>query len=373
MRRLVCARQMVTPEESYSETGVVIEDGKIQALGRRQELEVASGTRTDDYGDAVLAPGLIDIHVHGGAGVDVMTTEATGIERLRHHLAQHGVTSFVATTMTAPWDKLAAAVERLGSAGLGIHLEGPFLSSERRGVHPEADLLAPRPERLRELWAASGGQIRIITLAPELEGAAELIAEAVKLGIRVSMGHSDATVEQARTAIVEGACHVTHTFNAMRPLHQREPGLLGLALADAELSAEIIADGQHVDPMLVSLFLQVKAEGKAMLVSDGISATGMGDGEYSLGGIEVRVKDGCCRAGGQLAGSVLTLEQAVANVRRWTGWDWARAIRLATLNPASLLGWTSKGRLEVGADADVAVFSPQGKIMATYVAGRLEN
>lgn len=373
MKRVLYARQLVTPRETISDAALLLEDGVIAAVGTRATVRVPEGSRSDDYGDAVLAPGLVDIHVHGGAGVDIMDADPAALAQLRHHLARHGVTSFLATTVTAPWPRVLATVERLGKAGLGIHLEGPFLSPQRRGVHPEGDLLLPSLTRLDELWDRSGGNIRLITLAPELEGAREFIAAARRLDIRVSMGHSDASLAQAQAGWRAGAVHVTHTFNAMRPLHQREPGLLGLALAEPSLSAEIIADGLHVDPLLAGMFVRLKAPGAAVLVSDGISAAGCGDGQYTLGGITVTVCGSRCTAGSALAGSVLTLDQAVQNVRAWTGHDWGSAVRMASLNPAELLGWRHKGRLEVGAEADVAVFSPKGEILATYMAGRLES
>jgi N-acetylglucosamine-6-phosphate deacetylase len=373
MKRVLYARRLVTPRELISDAALLLEDGTIAAVGPRATVRVPEGTRSDDYGDAVLAPGLVDIHVHGGAGVDAMDADAAGLAKMRRHLARHGVTSFLATTVTAPWPRILAAVAQLGKTGLGIHMEGPFLSPQRRGVHPEADLLLPSPAQLDEVWERSGGNIRLITLAPELEGAMEFIAAAGRLGIRVSLGHSDASLAQAQAGWRAGAVHVTHTFNAMRPLHQRELGLLGLALAEPSLSAEIIADGLHVDPLLVGMFVRLKAPGAAVLVSDGISATGCGDGQYALGGIGVSVCGNRCTAGGTLAGSVLTLDEAVRNVRTWTGYDWAPAIAMASLNPADLMGWRNKGRLEAGADADVAVFSPNGEILATYVAGKLES
>lgn len=373
MKRALYARLLVTPTETVENAALLLEDGTIAAAGRRTEVAVPPGTPSEDYGDAVLAPGMVDVHVHGGAGVDTMTADGVGLAHLRQHLARHGVTSFLATTVSAPWEQLLEAVERLARAGAEIHLEGPFLSPVRRGMHPEADLLLPTVARLHELWERSQQRIRMVTLAPEVDGAIEFIVEAVKLGIRVSMGHSDATMAQARAAIQAGACHVTHTFNAMRPLHQREPGLLGMALAEPELSAELIADGVHVDPALVRLFLRAKAPGRAVLVSDGISATGMGDGEFRLGDIAVNVTGNRCCSGETLAGSVLLLDAAVRNVRAWTGCGWADAARTATQNPATLVGWTRKGRLAPGCDADVAVFSPRGEIVAAYAAGKLVN
>ncbi len=364
---------MVTPLDVVADAAVLIEDGVIQAAGSRAVVEVPAGTQSDDYGEALLAPGLVDIHLHGGAGVDVMSAGPGDWKRLRLHLARHGVTHFLATTVSSPWEDLLTSVGCIAQAGVEIHLEGPFLSPARRGVHPTANLLEPTRQRLEQLWQRSEGLVRMITVAPELPGAGEFIATAAAHDICVSLGHSDATAAQTHAGIAAGARHVTHTFNAMRPLHQREPGLLGVALSEAELSAEIIADGIHVDPALVKLFVHAKAPGKAILVTDAISAAGMGEGEFTLGGIAVSVVHGRCLAGETLAGSVLTLDQAVRNVVAWTGCGWAAAVRMASLNPALLLGWKKRGRLEAGAAADVAVFSPHGEILAAYGAGRLVN
>ncbi|MGH9467599.1 MAG: N-acetylglucosamine-6-phosphate deacetylase [Terriglobales bacterium] len=373
MQQAIYARLMVTPTETVERAAVLIEDGVIRAAGHREAIAIPADASCRDYGDAVLAPGLVDVHVHGGAGVDLMSAGAGEVATLRRHLARHGVTSFLATTISAEWDELMGALERLASAGLDIHMEGPFLSKERRGVHPPETLREPSPAYLDEICGRSNGRVRLITIAPELDGAEAFILEATRRGIRVSLGHSDANAEQARRAIQAGACHVTHTFNAMRPLHQREPGLLGVALTEAGLSAEIIADGIHVDPALVKLFLRCKAPESAVLASDGISAAGMGDGNFHLGTVNVRVEGGACWCGSTLAGSVLTLDRAVKNVRACTGCSWDAAVRPASQNPATLMKWARKGRLEAGMDADIAVFSPGGEITASYVGGKLVN
>ena len=352
---------------------VRIEDGAITAVTPRTHAELPKNARVEDFGEALVAPGLVDLHVHGGAGEDFMSADAAGLRRVREHLARHGVTTFLATTVSAPWAETLAAVERLANAGLELHLEGPFLSSRRRGVHREADLLAPRVERLEELWQRAQGRIRMITMAPELEGALEFIRAAAARGIVVSLGHSDASAAQAREGIAAGARHVTHCFNAMRPLHHREPGLLGEALNNPALSAEIIADGVHVDPRMVGMFLRLKGPERAVLVSDAISATGCGDGVYKLGGIEVRVSGGCCTAGGVLAGSVLTLDRAVRNARESGGLALDAAVRLASENPARVAGLERKGSLAVGADADISIWSPGGELLATFAGGSRVN
>ncbi|HVB39378.1 MAG TPA: N-acetylglucosamine-6-phosphate deacetylase [Terriglobales bacterium] len=363
------AASLIAPQGVIAPAVLVMQDGRITAVGTPATTALAPGTRVGDLGEAVLAPGFIDLHVHGGAGIDLMAADSTGVAAFTRHLAAHGVTSFLATTVTAPWEATLRAVERLAAVSLGLHLEGPFLSAERRGVHPESDLLPPTPARLTQLWEAAQGRIRLITIAPELEGALDFIAAASARGIRISLGHSAASRAQAQAGIRAGARHVTHTFNAMNPLHHRDPGLLGEALMNPALSAEIIADGIHVDPLLVQMFFRLKGPERAILVSDALSAAGCGDGRYQLGAMAVEVKAGHCIHEGRLAGSVLTLDQAVRNAMTLGGSSLPAAVAMATRNPAALLGLTHKGRLEVGADADIVVLSPAGEVQATYIAG----
>ncbi|HUX66449.1 MAG TPA: N-acetylglucosamine-6-phosphate deacetylase [Terriglobales bacterium] len=364
------ADRLLTPLAAIPAAVLAVEDGRILAAAPRADFTPPAHARLHRLGGVFLAPGLLDLHVHGGAGFDFMAADASALAAIRRHLARHGVTSFLATTVSAPWDATCAAVERLAALGCDLHLEGPFLSPLRPGVHPLHDLLLPTLERLDQLRQRAPDRLRLITLAPELDGALAFLAAARQRGIEVSLGHSDADLAQARAAVRAGARHVTHAFNAMRPLHHRDPGLLGEALANPQLSAEIIADGIHVDPLLVDLFLRLKGPQHAVLVSDGISATGCGDGRFQLGPIAVEVAQGRCLADGRLAGSVLTLDQAVRNVMAFAGWDLAPALRLASLNPAALLGWTHKGRLAPGADADFLVLSPSGAVLETYIAGQ---
>src|SRR6185369_5394274 len=299
-------------------------------------------------------------------------------------LAQHGVGSYFPTTVTAPLDKTLGALERLADAietcvdtrtsnrarPLGIHLEGPFLSHLRRGIHPTSDLLPPTLDTFERLWQAARGNIKILTIAPELEGAAELIAEATRRGVVISLGHTDADLATSRRAVELGARHATHTFNAMRPLGHRDPGILGEVLTDSRLSADIIADGIHLDPSIVKLFLEAKGLNNSVLITDATSATGMPDGRYRLGSLEVEVANGMCLLDGKLAGSVLTMDRAVRNVMKFAGWDLQRSLRLATLNPATVSGFNStKGELKVGADADFVVLDQEGTVLQTIIGG----
>jgi N-acetylglucosamine-6-phosphate deacetylase len=338
-----------------------------------------------DFGDVVLAPGFIDLHIHGGAGLDAMRASPSELPRLGRFLATHGVTGYFPTTVAAPLDatyaalgRLADAIEASGKEGdsaqarpLGIHLEGPFLSHKRRGVHPPENLVPPTIEIFERLWQAARGHVRLLTIAPEIAGAMEVIEEAARRKVCVSLGHSDAEMPIAQDAVKAGARHATHTFNAMRPLDHRDPGIIAEVLDDDRLTADIIVDGIHVAPPIVKLFLLAKGRERAVLITDAISATGMPDGRYQLGPIEVDVKDGKCTSNGSLAGSVLTMDRAVRNVTQFSNWTLRDAVRAATLNPAQAVGLSrGHGILTRGSAADFNVLSKTGEVLKTIVYGQ---
>jgi N-acetylglucosamine-6-phosphate deacetylase len=388
MKTVITASRLYTPTEEIPHPLLVVEDGQITEVSSRSGKEVPGKTALVDFGDAVLAPGFLDIHMHGGAGLDVMRASQSELPRLGHFLTTHGVTGYFPTTVAAPLDATCAALERLADAieadqhgtpvngdsvqarPLGIHLEGPFLSHKRRGVHPPEFLVAPTVDIFDRLWQAARGHVRMITIAPEVPGAMEVIAEAARRNVCVSIGHSDAEFTVAQNAVNAGARHATHTFNAMRPLDHRDPGILAEVLTDDRLSADLIADGIHVAPAVVKLFLHAKGIERSVLITDSISATGMPEGRYQLGPIQVEVKDGRCTANGSLAGSVLTMDRAVRNVTQFAGWSLKDAIRAATLNPARAAGLEKLGALAKGADADFTVLSPAGEVRKTMVRGQ---
>jgi N-acetylglucosamine-6-phosphate deacetylase len=379
------AAALFTPTERIADALLLIEDGIIAEVTSRSRRPLPVNARLIDLGDAVLAPGLIDIHIHGGSGHDVMESAPGALPAVERLLAEHGVSSYYPTTVSAPLDDILSALERLATAieaaspdnkselrarPLGIHLEGPFLSHARRGVHPPESLLRPSAALFDRLWQASRGHIKIMTIAPELDEAKETIVEAVRRGVCVSLGHSDAPLGAARAAMTAGARHATHTFNAMRPLSHRDPGILGLVLTNSELTADIIVDGIHVDPAVVELFMKLKGPDKAVLITDGTSATGMPDGLYRLGSLEFEVKDGSCVRGGRLAGSVLTMDQAVRNVMQFAHLDLGQALRAATANPARVVGiGHERGTLVRGAQADVVVLNTNHEVVHTIIHG----
>ncbi len=304
MATVLLARQLLTPLELVDDAALLMEDGTVAGVGTRAEVSIPPNARVIDFGDSILAPGLIDIHIHGAAGHDVMAGSDESLAAIERWMVRHGVTSYFPTTVTAPMDKTLAALEELGKAvarseskgrvdssrarPLGVHLEGPFLSHARRGAHPAIHLQPPSSKIFNQLWDAAGGRVRMLTIAPELDGALELIGEASSRGVCVSIGHSNADLAQAQRGIEAGARHATHTFNAMRRFDHRDPGLLGAILTDHTITADIIVDGIHVAPEAVDLFVRAKGLDGAVLISDGISATGMPDGSYRLGSFEVR-------------------------------------------------------------------------------------
>jgi N-acetylglucosamine-6-phosphate deacetylase len=335
-----------------------------------------------------LAAAFLDVHTHGAMGHDVMSASSAQLGEMQRFLADHGVAHYLPTTATTSIDATLHALEALADAieaepregearPVGIHLEGPFLSHAKRGVHPAQELHLPSIELFDRFHQAARGRIALMTLAPELPGALDLIRHAISLGARVSLGHSNALAAETLAAIDAGAISATHTFNAMRALDHREPGILGIALDDDRLFAEIICDGIHVAPPLVRLWLKAKGLDRAILVTDAMSATGMPDGEYRLAGLSVQVVNGRAQlsedlAKGKhtLAGSVLTLDRGVANLQYFTSASLADAARLASHNPAAMLGKPELTRIQAGNAANLNRFDAANHLTATYIRGQ---
>ncbi len=357
-------------------------------LGEAGDILTLRSMREPPAGvETSLAPAFFDVHIHGAMGYDVMSASTAELSVLQRFLATRGVAHYLPTTVTAALDTtlyalegLADAIERgpqpLQAQPVGIHLEGPFLSHTKRGVHPAAYLLAPSIPLLERLQKAARGHIALLTLAPELPGALDLIAFATAHGIRVSLGHTNATAAETVAAIAAGATSATHTFNAMRAMDHREPGILGTTLDDDRLYAELICDGIHVLPPLVRLWLRAKGPGRAILVTDAMPATGCGDGAYTLGGLPVTVTNGRSLLTGDLAegrevlaGSVLTMDTAVANLQQVTGCSLADAIVSATQTPAAMLGRPDLTELAPGRPANLNRFDANGRLLATYLRG----
>jgi N-acetylglucosamine-6-phosphate deacetylase len=316
-----------TPTTEIHDAGILIRDGVIEAIGSRDDLTVPQGAQEIQASGKIAVPGFIDVHIHGAGGHDVMEGTEEALSTVARTLAAHGTTSFVATTVTASPDSICGSAEGIAryitlqqqaednrAQVLGVHFEGPFISPLRRGVHPTEWITLPSAALLQRFTEAAGGYAQILTIAPELLGAMPCIDAARKAGLVVAMGHTDATYEQARAAIAHGVRHAVHVYNAMRPFTHRDSGVIGAVLTSPDVTAELIADGVHVDETAMRILLQAKGAAGVILISDGISATGMPDGKYTLGTFEVTVASGVCRnAEGKLAGSTLTAHSATSS------------------------------------------------------------
>jgi len=364
---LIHVGRALTSTVEIADASILIREDVIEAIGPRSGMSLPAGAEEIRATDKTAIPGFLDVHIHGAGGHDVMEGNAAALRAVTRKVSEYGTTSIVATTVTAGTDETLRAVEGIASyiarqhetdepraEVLGIHFEGPFISKQRRGVHPAEWIQLPSAETLGRFLKAAAGNARILTIAPEVLGAAPCIDAAREAGLVVSMGHTDATYEQARAAIARGARSATHVYNAMRPFTHRDPGVIGAVLTSPDINAELIADGVHVEEAAMKLLLIAKGAAHVTLVSDGLSATGMPDGKYMLGGLEVTVSGGVCRnAEGTLAGSTLTLDRALRNIVAM-GTPLPDAVRMLTLNPATLLGIEfKKGSLRVGADADI--------------------
>jgi N-acetylglucosamine-6-phosphate deacetylase len=372
-----------TPAGELHDAGILVRDGVIEAVAPRHSLTLPEGGQEIVANDKIAAPGFVDVHIHGAAGHDVMEGTEEALRAIASSIGSHGTTSFVATTVTANPDAICKSSEGIaryiavqheksirGAEVLGVHFEGPFISPIRRGVHPPEWLKLPSAELLEKFVAAAHGNALILTIAPELLGAMPCIDAARKSGMVVGIGHTDATYEQTRAGMARGAHHAIHTYNAMRPFSHRDAGVIGAVLTSPDITAELIADGVHVDETAMRLLLQAKGAGGVILISDGISATGMPDGNYQLGGFEVTVSGGICRnSEGKLAGSTLTLDRALRNIVR-LGASLHDALQMLTLNPAKLLGIEhKKGVLRESADADIVLLNEALEITQVYARG----
>jgi N-acetylglucosamine-6-phosphate deacetylase len=377
--------RIFTPQGELRDGVVIVEGIRISAVGARDEVTIPANAKRIEARGLTLVPGFVDVHVHGAGGHDVMEATPEALDGVATTLARGGTTSFLATTVTAAPDELcvsAAGIAKFISTQtqngaeakpraeiLGIHFEGPFISPARRGVHPAEWIAASSPALLARMLDAAAGTARILTLAPEIPGGLELIDALRKAGIVAALGHTDATYGQAMDAIAHGARHAAHVFNAMRPFSHRDTGVLGAVLTSSLITAELIADGVHVDEAAMKLLLNAKP-GKVILVSDGTAATGMPDGKYRLGNFDVQVTGGVVRnSEGKLAGSALTLDRALRNIVA-LGIPLAEAVRMLTLHPAQLLGVESrKGIIAPGADADLVLLDSQLQISRVVTRG----
>jgi len=382
----IFASRAFTPSTEIKDAVLVVEGEKIVAIGVPGEVAIPAGAIRRHAHGLTVAPGFVDVHIHGAAGHDVMEGSPEALAAITEAVARRGTTSLVATTVTASPDstrQAAAGISAWMRANnkppqdrapraeiLGVHFEGPFINPARRGVHPAEWIVPPSIDLFARFQSAAQGAARILTLAPELPGALDLVAAARTAGSVVSLGHTDASYAEAEAAIEAGARHAAHVFNAMRPFTHRDSGVIGAVMASPLVTAELIADGVHVDEGAMRMLLAAKGPGKVILVSDGTAATGMPDGAYRLGTFEVTVKDGVPRgADGKLAGSTLSLDRALRNIVS-LGVPLSDALAMLTVNPARLLGLaTRKGVLAPGADADLVLLDDKLKVAGVMTRG----
>lgn len=383
--------RLLTKDRVISDGLVIVDGSKIVYAGPRDDAPPAArAARTMDARGGYISPGFIDVHVHGGGGADVMDGTEAALQTMARSHARHGTTGLLATTMTAPHERLLDVVRTVrqavakdeppqGARVLGLHLEGPYVNAQRAGAQNPDHMRPPCPKELEQLWDAAGDSWRLVTLAPELPGALDAIRFLKDRGVAVSMGHTAADEAAARKAIRVGATMATHTFNAMNTLHHREPGLLGAVLDDESVWAELIADTLHVHPLMMRLLYKLKGAEKTVLITDSMRAQGCGDGDYMLGDLPVVVNDGEARlraddsdVPGPLAGSVLTMDAAVRAMVRYVGAPVVEAIRMATYNSARAIDLQGrKGVLAKGHDADIVVLDDGLHVQMTVVEGRI--
>jgi N-acetylglucosamine-6-phosphate deacetylase len=362
--------RVVTETEVWDKGTVLIEDRTIRAVVR----ERVEAEESVDLEDHFLVPGFVDLQVNGAFGIDV-ATEPGRVGELSAALVRTGTTSYLPTIVSLPLERYPSllagiSLEERGSAEpLGLHLEGPFISPAKKGAHLRENVAPPDAEALSTML--TDGSVRMVTLAPEMPGAMELIQIAADRGILVSLGHSDAGFDVAHEAFDRGARGATHLFNAMSPFHHRDPGLPGAALSDPRCACGIIADGWHVHPQAIRVAFEVLGADRTYLVTDAISAAGMRGGEYSLAGRRVFLDEGSPRLqDGTMAGSVLRMDEALRNVLAFTGCTLPEAVKMASTTPARLIGeGKRKGRLAPGYDADVVALTPELGVDSVWIRG----
>ncbi|WLR47575.1 N-acetylglucosamine-6-phosphate deacetylase [Halobacillus litoralis] len=383
MSDLVISNVTVVMENGTIPSGsVTVSDGKIEEIQEGFVIKEGDSVIDGKGRNLTLLPGFIDVHIHGANGHDVMDATEEALRGVAVQLPKEGTTSFLATTMTQSKERITQAVTNVGTymehqqrdgqaEVLGIHLEGPFISPSKAGAQPAEHITEPSLSLFENWQKDSQQQIKLVTLAPELEGALPFIEEVRKKGVICSLGHSEATLAEANEAVDKGASHVTHLYNQMSGLHHREPGLVGAALTNRELLVEMIVDHIHIHPEAVRLAYQILGSDRTILITDAMRAKCLPAGTYDLAGQNVTVNNGEARlSDGTLAGSILTLEEAARKMRTFSGVDPAELVKMTSANAARELGvYDRKGSIAKGKDADLVLLDEEGRVVTTICRG----
>lgn len=381
-RYILSGMQILLKQKWVADQALIIENQTIKAIIPNEMIQHHLPARHKVFPhNFYLAPGMIDLHIHGAHGNDVMDADLAALNKISHALAMEGVTGFLATTMTADNQTIEKVLQIIptamqskeGAAILGVHLEGPFIAAAKAGAQLAQYTQTPNKKLFDQWQAAAKGSIKLVTVAPELAHADDFIRHLHNANIIAAVGHTHATFAETNVAITAGCSYATHLFNAMRGMQQREPGAAGALLLSDKVTAELIVDGLHLHPAIVQLALRVKGIEHLILVTDAMRAKCMGNGKYELGGQDVLVNQGkATLADGTLAGSTLKMPQALKNIISQTQCSLVDALTMVTINPAKVLGLgDKKGRIDIGFDADLLVMNPALDVVFTMRAGNV--
>ncbi|MCF6465814.1 N-acetylglucosamine-6-phosphate deacetylase [Clostridium sp. Cult2] len=380
MKILINNVNIITPYEIKYRYSLIIDKGKIAKIEKQEEIDKNGIDTIVDLEGKFLAPGFIDIHNHGNSGYDIMDSTEEALDRIAEFHLKNGVTSFLGTVITSSYENISKAIDNIvkyenkkdKAQLLGIHLEGPFFSQEKKGAQPSQYIKKPNVEDIEKLIEISNGKMKMVSLAPEIGGALNIISFLKSKGITVAIAHSNATFEEAKKGIDYGATVATHLYNGMRNFSHREPGIIGASLTDDRVYCEIIYDRIHLHDASVEIAISMKGFDKIVLVSDAMRAAGLKDGDYELGGQKVIVNKGAAKLeNGSLAGSTLNLRDAVYNLVHILNIPIQEAIRMASLSPAKAIGIDrTKGSIEIGKDADLILLDKDINILASIVGGK---
>lgn len=368
------------PHQILPTATVWISNGKLKRIEPSQVLDkIESDAELIDGNGMWLIPGMIDVHIHGANGYDMMDGTEDSIQEVSRACAATGCTSFLATSVSSTIEDLLNMIRSVksvigreqGARIAGIHLEGPYLNPKRKGMQNEKYLRHPNLEEMKCVFQEAGSLIKMVTIAPELPGGLELISFLKEQGVVIAVAHSDATYEEAKLAFAAGASHVTHCFNGMRPIHHRDPGLIVAAFEEPHVSLQAIVDQVHLHPAIVRLMHRLKGPEGMVLITDALQAMGLGDGNYIFGGHHVTVSEGIARlADGTLASSTVTMNEAL-RLTEANGISMEDAVHMASTTPARILGLSHKGKIEVGYDADLVLMDERYQVQWTMIEGKL--